>query len=383
MMARRKTRRVMVGSVPVGGGSPVAVQSMTSTDTRDVASTLRQIRELVSAGCEIVRVAVPDSKAADSLREITAGSPVPVVADIHFSYRLAVKAIENGVDKIRINPGNIGGEQAIREVVSAARDRAIPIRVGVNAGSLEKDILEKYGYPSPEALVESAVKNTELLAQKGFEDVVISIKSSDVPIAVAAYRLISEGVDYPLHLGITEAGLPGYGTIKSSIGIGALLLDGIGDTIRVSLTGDPLKEVEAAHDILKALHLRSRGPEIISCPTCGRIQIELEPLVREVTRRVRDITEPLKIAILGCVVNGPGEAKEADVGIAGGRGVGMLIRKGEFLRNVPEENLVDALMDEIDDLLHSRESRREAPDVIDPPAVTKKKDPSRSSSSRK
>jgi len=358
MIARRKTRQIMVGKVPIGGDHPIVVQSMTSTDTRDVPATLSQIRGLADAGCEIVRVAVPDKEAAEKLGAITSESPIPVVADIHFSHRLAIKAIEQGVAKLRINPGNIGGEEAIREVVKAAAGKGIPIRVGVNAGSLEKDLLAKYGHPSPEALVESALRNVECLSRLGFEDIVISIKSSDVRTAVTAYREISKAVDYPLHLGITEAGLPGYGTIKSAIGLGALLLNGIGDTIRVSLTGDPVEEIEVAFDILKALHIRTRDPEIIACPTCGRIQIDLEPLVKEVRERLKGIREPLRVAILGCVVNGPGEAREADIGIAGGKGVGMLIRNGEFIRKVPEGELVDALMEEIDDLLRSRRAAR-------------------------
>ncbi len=356
MIERKKTRKIMVGSVPIGGDSPIIVQSMTNTDTSDVSSTLRQIDELTSAGCELVRVAVPDKKAAQSLIAIKAECPIPVIADIHFSHKLAIQAIENGIDKIRINPGNIGGDEDVKEIVAAALANNVPIRVGVNAGSLEKEILEKHGHPTPEAMVESALRNVELLTRLGFEDIVISIKSSDVITAVTAYRQLSDAIDYPLHLGITEAGLPGFGTVKSSIGLGSLLLDGIGDTIRVSLTGDPVKEIEVAYDILRSLHIRSRGPEIIACPTCGRIQIDLEALVKEVSDRLREIKEPLKVSILGCVVNGPGEAREADIGIAGGGGVGMLIRGGEFIRSVPEEGLVDALMDEIEDYLSSLKS---------------------------
>jgi len=356
MIERKKTRKIMVGSVPIGGDSPIIVQSMTNTDTSDVSSTLRQIDELTSAGCELVRVAVPDKKAAQSLIAIKAECPIPVIADIHFSHKLAIQAIENGIDKIRINPGNIGGDEDVKEIVAAALANNVPIRVGVNAGSVEKEILEKHGHPTPEAMVESALRNVELLTRLGFEDIVISIKSSDVITAVTAYRQLSDAIDYPLHLGITEAGLPGFGTVKSSIGLGSLLLDGIGDTIRVSLTGDPVKEIEVAYDILRSLHIRSRGPEIIACPTCGRIQIDLEALVKEVSDRLREIKEPLKVSILGCVVNGPGEAREADIGIAGGGGVGMLIRGGEFIRSVPEEGLVDALMDEIEDYLSSLKS---------------------------
>jgi (E)-4-hydroxy-3-methylbut-2-enyl-diphosphate synthase len=356
MIERKKTRKIMVGSAAIGGDSPIIVQSMTNTDTSDVSSTLRQIYELTEAGCEIVRVAVPDKKAGQSLIAIKAECPIPIVADIHFSHKLAIQAIENGVDKIRINPGNIGGDEAVKEIVAAALANNVPIRVGVNAGSLEKEILEKHGHPTPEALVESALRNVELLTRSRFEDIVVSIKSSDVITAVTAYRILSDAVDYPLHLGITEAGLPGLGTVKSSIGLGSLLLDGIGDTIRVSLTGDPVKEIEVAYDILKSLHIRSRGPEIIACPTCGRIQIDLEALVEEVSDRLREIKEPIKVSILGCVVNGPGEAREADIGIAGGGGVGMLIRGGEFIRRVPEEDLVEALMDEIENYLSSRKS---------------------------
>ncbi len=362
MIRRKKTRKVMVGTVPIGGESPIAVQSMTNTDSRDVAATVRQIGDLVSAGCEIVRVAVPDKRAAERLDKIKAGIPVPLVADVHFSSKLAIMAIEKGVDKIRVNPGNIGGKKAMREIVAAARDRGIPMRIGVNAGSLEEDLLEKHGYPTADALVESALRNIDLLMKMDFEDLVLSIKSSDVLTSVEAYRKLSGAVDYPLHLGITEAGLPGYGTVKSSVGIGTLLLDGIGDTIRVSLTGDPVREIGVAYDILKALGIRSRGPEIIACPTCGRLQIDLEGLVREVSERLEGITDPLKIAILGCVVNGPGEAREADIGIAGGKGVGMLIRGGEFIRSVPETELVDALMSEIEDILGSGEASRDVPE---------------------
>jgi (E)-4-hydroxy-3-methylbut-2-enyl-diphosphate synthase len=360
MIKRKKTRKIMVGPVPIGGGSPIIVQSMTNTDSSDISSTLRQIEDLVSAGCEIIRVAVPDKKTVESLDKIIDRSPVPIVADIHFSHKLAIRAIEKGVDKLRINPGNIGGKKATREIVAAARERKIPIRIGVNAGSLEQDLLEKHGYPTPEALVESALRNIDLLVKMDFEDIIISIKSSDVLTMVEAYRKLSEAVDYPTHLGVTEAGLPGYGTIKSSVGLGALLLDGIGDTIRVSLTGDPVREVGVAYDILKALHIRSRGPEIIACPTCGRLQIDLEKLVEEVAERLEGITEPLKIAILGCVVNGPGEAREADIGIAGGKGVGMLIKGGEFIRNVPETELVETLMAEIRNIIDSRGGSRKS-----------------------
>ena len=343
-----------IGSVAVGGGHPVAVQSMTTTDTRDTGATLSQIDALAAAGCEIVRVAVPDRKAADRLPEIVAASPLPVVADIHFSHRLALASMEAGVAKIRINPGNLGGAGPLGEVVAGAKALGIPIRVGVNAGSLEKDLLERHGHPTPEAMVESALRNVERVVRAGYEEIVISIKSSSVPTAVSAYRAVAAAVDFPLHLGITEAGMPGYGTIKSSIGLGALLLDGIGDTIRVSLTGDPVEEVSVGWDILRALRLRSRGPEIIACPTCGRIQIDLEPLVAEVEERMSGIEEPITIAILGCVVNGPGEAREADIGVAGGGGVGMIIREGEFVRSVPEAELVDALMAEIEDILLAR-----------------------------
>jgi (E)-4-hydroxy-3-methylbut-2-enyl-diphosphate synthase len=354
MIKRRKTRQVMVGHVAIGGDSPIVVQSMTNTDTRDVDSTVRQIRDMEAAGCEIVRVAVPDMKSAEALGTIVSESPIPVVADIHFSHRLALRAIEMGAAKIRINPGNIGGKDALEVVVVSAQEHGIPIRIGVNAGSLERDILDRYRHPTPEAMVESAKRNIDFLAGLDFEDIVVSIKSSDVMTSVSAYRKISEMVDYPLHLGITEAGAPGYGTVKSSVGLGALLINGIGDTIRVSLTGDPVKEIEVAYDILRSLHIRSKGPEIISCPTCGRVQIDLEALVEEVGERLKGLSEPVRVAILGCVVNGPGEAREADIGIAGGKGVGMLIREGEFIRRVPECELVDALIEEIHDLLRQR-----------------------------
>ncbi|MFH1007797.1 MAG: flavodoxin-dependent (E)-4-hydroxy-3-methylbut-2-enyl-diphosphate synthase [Candidatus Latescibacterota bacterium] len=347
MNHRQGTRQILVGNVPVGGGAPVSVQSMTNTDTRDVAATVGQIQALERAGCEMIRVAVPDETAAAALSEIKRAISIPLVADIHFSARLALAAIEAGVDKLRINPGNIGGREKVERVVRAAQERGIPIRVGVNAGSLEKDLLEKYGSPSAEAMVESALGHVRILEALGFEDIVISLKSSDIPLSLAAYRLISEKVTYPLHVGITEAGTMGTGTIRSAAGIGAILGDGIGDTIRVSLTADPVEEIRVGFEILKALSLRQRGPTIISCPTCGRTEINLIPLAEEVERALREVKEPIRVAVMGCAVNGPGEAREADFGIAGGRGVGVVFRRGEIVRKVKEEALLEALLGEI------------------------------------
>jgi (E)-4-hydroxy-3-methylbut-2-enyl-diphosphate synthase len=347
MNNRRTTRQVLVGGVPIGGGAPISVQSMTNTDTRDAAATIQQIRALERAGCEIVRVAVPDEEAARALPAIKKAISIPLVADIHFSARLALRAIEADVDKLRINPGNIGAREKVERVVRAAKERGIPIRVGVNAGSLEKDLLRKYGSPSAEALVESALGHVTILEGLGFEDIVLSLKSSDVPLSIAAYRQISEKAPYPLHVGITEAGTIRTGTIRSATGIGAILSEGIGDTIRVSLTADPVEEIHVGFEILKALELRRRGPVIISCPTCGRTEINLIPLAEKVERALREVKQPLKVAVMGCVVNGPGEAKEADFGIAGGRGMGVVFRRGEIVRKVKEEELLEALLGEI------------------------------------
>lgn len=349
-MERVKTRKIKVGSTFVGGDSKVTVQSMTNTDTRDPEATLAQIRALMVAGCEIVRLAVPDMEAAEALKKITPLIPIPVVADIHFDYRLAIKSIENGISKLRINPGNIGGKDRIRLLADMCREKAIPIRIGVNSGSLEKDILEKYGKVTPEALVESAIRNVELLDEVNFNDIIISIKSSDVITMMESYRLLSKKVDYPLHLGVTEAGTLWRGTIKSSIGIGGLLSEGIGDTIRVSLTGDPIEEIKAGREILKATGHLKEGIEFVSCPTCGRTQIDLIGIANQVEEALKDSKKHIKVAVMGCVVNGPGEAREADIGIAGGNGVGLIFKKGMIIRKVSEAELVPALLAEIDKL---------------------------------
>ena len=347
IIKRKKTRPVYVGDVQVGGGAPVVVQSMTCTDTRDVKATIEQIGKLENAGCELARVAVPDREAAQSLVNIKRNINIPLIADIHFSHILALEAIKNGVDGIRINPGNIGKDK-IREIISAAGERDVAIRIGVNAGSLEKEMLSKYGGATPAALVESVLNSLNTFEDMGFYSIKISLKSSDVATMVEAYRLISDKTDYPLHLGVTEAGSIINSSVKSSIGIGILLYEGIGDTIRVSITGDPVTEVDIAYRILRTLNIRRVGPDIISCPTCGRCEIDLFKLVEEVEKRLAGMKEYLKIALMGCVVNGPGEATEADIGIAGGRGFGMLFKKGEVIRKVKEENLVDVLMDEIE-----------------------------------
>lgn len=343
----KKTKQIKVGQLLLGGGAPVSVQSMCNTDTRDVESTVRQIEELTEAGCEIIRVAVPDREAASALSEIKKRITLPLVADIHFSYQLALEAIKNGVDALRINPGNIGGQERVRLVVKAAKEHSIPIRIGVNAGSLEKDILARYQGLSPEALVESALNHVRILEDEDFTNIVISVKASDIQLMQQSYRLLSEKVSYPLHLGVTEAGTVFSGTIKSAIGIGSLLADGIGDTIRVSLTGSPAEEVRVAYQILKSLHLRKRGPEIISCPTCGRTQVNLIPLAEEIEKRAQSLTADLKIAVMGCAVNGPGEAKEADIGIAGGKGEYLLFKKGQVMKKLSEENIADSFWHEI------------------------------------
>ena len=345
---RRESKTVTVRGVTIGGGSRITVQSMTNADTADRDATLAQIRALADAGCDIVRCAVPDAQAAEALRDICAGSPIPVVADIHFDYRLALASIEAGVDKIRLNPGNIGGADRVHAVVQAAKARHIPIRIGVNSGSVEKHILEKFGGPTPEAMVESALYHVGLLNDCGFDDICISIKSSSVPDTMQAYLLASKKTDYPLHLGVTEAGTEYMGTIKSAAGIGGLLALGVGDTIRVSLTDDPVKEIYAAKAILKAVGRAEEGINVVSCPTCGRTRIDLIGIAKEVEQRCMAIEgKKLKVAVMGCAVNGPGEAREADLGIAGGDGVGLIFRKGEIIKKVPQEQLVDALMDEI------------------------------------
>ncbi len=346
----RQTRQITIGNIKVGGGAPITVQSMTKTDTRDIPATVAQIKELEKAGCDIIRLAVPDMESAKSLGEIKRQVNIPIVSDIHFDYRLALEAIDQGVDALRINPGNIGSKPRIKAVVDAAKGRRIPIRIGVNSGSLEKEILRQYGSPTAEALAESAFKHVRILEDLDFRDIKISVKSTDVMTMIGAYRIIAEKTDYPLHLGVTEAGTIKMGTIKSAIGIGTLLAEGIGDTIRVSLTGDPVQEVYAGIDILRSLGIRKNGVEIISCPGCGRLEIDLMRLVDDVEERVRKFhfDKPLKVAILGCVVNGPGEATEADLGIAGGRGKGMLYREGKLIKSVKEEEIVDALIEEIE-----------------------------------
>jgi (E)-4-hydroxy-3-methylbut-2-enyl-diphosphate synthase len=350
MIKRKRTKKMWVGKEPVGGGAPVSVQSMTNTDTCDVSATVRQIRKLEKAGCEIIRTAVPDMKAARVLPEIKKRIKIPLVADIHFDYRLALRAIDAGADKLRINPGNIGAKWKVKEVTKAAKERKIPIRVGVNAGSLPRDLLKKHKKATPPALVEAALRQVRMLESLHFNDIVISLKAFDVPTTVDAYRLISKKTRYPLHLGITEAGLPQAGSVRSALGIGILLASGIGDTIRVSLTGDPVEEVRVGYEILKSLNLRERGPTIISCPTCGRCELDIISLTKKVERKTKDIQAPIKIAVMGCVVNGPGEARDADVGIAGGKGYGLLFRKGKIVGKVKEKNLVDVLLDQVHDL---------------------------------
>lgn len=349
-MERRKTRKVKVGSCYIGGDAKVSIQSMTNTDTRDVEATLAQIRELNIAGCNIIRCAVPDKAAAEALKGICAESPIPVVADIHFDYKLALLAIENGVSALRINPGNIGSIEKTKAVVEAAKAKNIPIRIGVNAGSLEKSILARDSKPTAQGLVESALKHVRILEGLNFHDIVISIKSSDVTMMIEAYRLMATKCDYPLHLGVTESGTPFRGTIKSSIGLGTLLAEGIGDTVRVSLTSDPIEEVKVAKEILKALKLKESGLEFISCPTCGRTQIDLIGIATEVEKRLEAINKPIKVAVMGCAVNGPGEAREADIGIAGGNGEGLIFKKGKIIKKVKEEHLVEELMKEIENM---------------------------------
>ena len=353
-MERRVTRQLEVGKVKVGGSAPVAVQSMTNTKTSDPVATLEQIHRLAEAGCDIVRCAVPDMAAAEGLKTIVAQSPIPVIADIHFDYKLALAAIEAGVDGLRLNPGNIGGNDRVAAVVEAAKKRNIPIRIGVNAGSLPKDILEKYGHPTAEALVEAAWRHIRILEEMDYRNIKISLKAHDVPLTLAAYRLMAGQCDYPLHVGITEAGTVNSGIIKSAVGFGTLLAEGIGDTIRVSLTGDPVREVKVAFEILKSLGLREYGPTLISCPTCGRTQINLEKLALEVEKRLAEISEPITVAVMGCVVNGPGEAREADVGIAGGINEGLIFRKGQVLKKVAEADIIDELFAEIEKILLER-----------------------------
>ena len=349
-MVRRKTKPVFVGGVQVGGGAPVSVQSMTKSDTRDVVSTVEQINALAESGCEIIRAAVPDAEAAAALPAILSGISIPFVADIHFDHRLALEAIKAGVDGLRINPGNIGGRNKVEEVVRAAQGHGIPIRIGVNAGSLEKELMAKYGGVTAMAMVESAMRHVNILEDLNFTDIKLSLKASNVPLMLEAYRLMSEKVNYPLHVGVTESGTLRYGAVKSAVGIGILLSEGIGDTIRVSLTGHPVHEVRAGFDILRALGLRSRGVEIISCPTCGRTEIDLIKIAEAVENKLQRVDRPLKIAVMGCAVNGPGEAREADIGIAGGDGEALLFKKGEIIRKIPQDKIVEELLAEIDRL---------------------------------
>ena len=344
------SKQIHVGKVTVGGGAPVAIQSMCNTKTEDVAATVAQILALEQAGCEIIRVAVPTMEAAQAIGKIKAGIHIPLVADIHFDYKLALACAAQGVDKIRINPGNIGAQDKVRAVADACRERGIPIRIGVNGGSLEKELLHKYGGVTAEALVDSAMDHVRLLNDCNFDDICISVKCSYVPTNMAAYRMLHEQTDYPLHLGVTEAGTPSMGVLKSAIGIGGLLCQGIGDTIRVSLTADPVEEVYAAKRILSAAGIRQMGPNLIACPTCGRTKYDMIPIAEEVERRLQGCTKNITVAVMGCVVNGPGEARNADVGIAGGEKEGLLFRKGEILYKVPQERLVDTLMEEIEKL---------------------------------
>ena len=351
MIKRKQTRQISIGNVKIGGGAPISVQSMTNTKTTDTAATVAQIKALEKAGCDIVRLAVPDMAAAENIANIKKQVNVPLVADIHFDYRLALKAIEQGIDALRINPGNIGDEDRVKAVVEAAKTKHIPIRIGVNAGSLDKKLLAKYGKVTAQALVESAMEHVRILQKLDFHDIKISLKAHDVPLTLDAYRLMSETVDYPLHLGITEAGTVNTGIIKSAVGIGALLAEGIGDTFRISLTGDPVNEVKVANEILKALGLKEYGPTLISCPTCGRCNIDLPSIAAQVEKRLENVQKPVKVAVMGCVVNGPGEARDADIGIAGGKGEGLVFRKGEIIGKVPEDKLIDALFAELDKIV--------------------------------
>lgn len=350
-MKRKKTCPIYIGKVGIGGNAPISVQSMTNTKTDDVEATVSQIKRLEEAGCDLVRLAVPDLSAARAFEQIKEHVSIPLIADIHFDYRLAIAAMESGADALRLNPGNIPNPDHVVAVVKEAKKRRIPIRIGVNAGSLDKTLLEKYGHPTPEAMVQSALNHIAILENLGFYDIKISLKAHDVLLTLKAYQLMSEAVDYPLHLGITEAGTIKSGVIRSAVGIGALLAQGIGDTIRVSLTGDPVEEVRVANEILKSLGLREYGPTLVSCPTCGRCSINLAAIAQQVEERLAGIKKPIKVAVMGCVVNGPGEAREADIGIAGGKQEGLLFRRGEIIRKIPEDQLVQALFIEIDKLI--------------------------------
>jgi (E)-4-hydroxy-3-methylbut-2-enyl-diphosphate synthase len=346
--SRRMTRQVNVGGVKVGGDAPISVQTMTKTKTDDIAGTVAQIKAAAEAGVDIVRVTVNDKEAAAAMPEIVKQSPVPIVADIHFNHIFALRSIEAGVAKVRLNPGNIGSKERIQEVLTAAKERGIPIRIGVNSGSLEDDILQKHGYPTAEALYESAMRHVGICDEYNFKDVIISVKSTDVKLMIDAYRLVAERTDIPLHLGVTEAGPTRSGTIKSAVGIGALLAEGIGDTIRVSLTDDPVKEVEVGKEILRSLNLASRNIELIACPTCGRLEVDLFKIMGELEEKLAGVKKPVTIAVLGCVVNGPGEASAADIGIAAGKGVGILYRKGEMIKRVKESEIVSVILEEVE-----------------------------------
>ncbi|QAV27241.1 4-hydroxy-3-methylbut-2-en-1-yl diphosphate synthase [Neobacillus thermocopriae] len=354
---RSKTRPVRVGNITIGGNNEVVIQSMTTTKTHDVDATVAQIHRLEEAGCQIVRVACPDERAADAIAEIKKRINIPLVVDIHFDYRLALKAIENGADKIRINPGNIGKREKVEAVVKAAKERGVPIRIGVNAGSLEKRILEKYGYPTADGMVESALHHIRILEDLDFQDIIVSLKASDVRLAIEAYEKAARAFDYPLHLGITESGTLFAGTVKSAAGLGAILSKGIGNTVRVSLSADPVEEVKVARELLKAFGLAANAATLISCPTCGRIEIDLINIANEIEEYIAQIKAPIKVAVLGCAVNGPGEAREADIGIAGARGEGLLFRHGKIVRKVPEETMVEELKKEIDKLVEEYASK--------------------------
>lgn len=347
--SRRNSRSLLVGGLQLGGDARPLVQSMNNTDTRDIQSTLRQIEAMAEAGVDFTRVAVPDQEAADAMREICRNSPVPVVADIHFNYRLAISAVENGAAKIRINPGNIGGRDHVRKIAAACRARSVPIRVGVNSGSLSKTILADYGGVTADALVESALQTVKILEDENFDDIVISLKASNPALTIACYRLLADRTDYPLHLGVTEAGTLAKGVLRSAVGIGTLLAEGIGDTLRVSLTADPIDEIEAAWGILSALDIAHHGPTLISCPSCGRTQVDLFPVANEVEQRIKNLPYNIRVAVMGCAVNGPGEAKDADVGIAGGKGVYLLFSQGKVIGKVPQEQAVDRLMELIEE----------------------------------
>ncbi len=360
MINRRKTRQIQLGNVTVGGGAPITVQSMTKTDTRDVQATLLEIWAQEAAGCEIVRCAVPVREAAEKLGEIKRQIRIPLVADIHFNYKLALIALEQGVDGLRLNPGNIGGKKFVMEVVSLAKDRKIPIRIGVNAGSLEKDLLEKYSGPTAQGMVESALRHIHILEECNYQEMKVSLKASDPLMMIEAYEMLADKVDYPFHLGVTEAGTPGVGTIKSAVGLGAVLSQGIGDTIRVSLSADPTEEVRVGIDILKALGLRKGGLTFVSCPSCGRADVDLVTLAKEIEDEFKGLNEEIHIAVMGCEVNGPGEARVADIGVAGGKGIGLIFKRGEIIRKVPETEIRAVMREEVDKFLAERKAAEPA-----------------------